>query len=251
MNEFYVGYQPKAPAGIRRRVVAVVLLLMIVAAVAGVVFSRSQRTLASATFEYGSPRTFEGLVQRDPYPMLLVKRPGHVSAGDDFSRYLLVATGKHGANQQLAGYGGASVRLSGQLIYRDNLTMLEVVSGSLTRIPGADTIVPESILIGTRSVVGEIVDTKCYLGVMNPGQGKVHRDCAARCISGGLPPALATRDFDGKPAMLLLADSANKPLPLSEFIDRVGQPVRVEGAVSKSGDMLLLQTRRAKINPLP
>jgi len=251
MNEFYVGYQPKAPAGIHRRIVAVVLLLMIVAGVAGAVFSRSQRTFASATFEYGSPRTFEGVVQLGPYPTLLVKRPGRVSADDEFSRYLLVATGKHGANQQLAPYDGAGVRLSGQLIYRDNLTMLELVSGSVTKIPGAHTTVPESILIGTRSLVGEIVDTKCYLGVMNPGQGKVHRDCAARCISGGLPPALATRDFNGKPAILLLTDSANKPLPLSEFIDRVGQPVRVEGAVSKSGDMLLLQTQRANITPLP
>jgi len=143
------------------------------------------------------------------------------------------------------------VRLSGQLIYRDNLTMLEVVNGSIAKVSGADTRVPEPALIGTRSLVGEIVDAKCYLGVMNPGEGKVHRDCAARCIAGGLPPALATRDFDGKPAMLLLVDSANRPLALTEFIDRVGQPVRVEGAVFRSGDMRFLQTRRARITPLP
>jgi hypothetical protein len=251
MNEFYVGYQPKAPAGIHRRIVAAVLLLMSVAVVAGVVFSRSQRTFAASTFEYGSPRTFEGIVQLDPYPMLVEKRPGQISPGDGFSRYLLVATGKHGANQELAGYDGASVRLTAQLIYRDNLTMLEVVSGSITRIPGADTTVPESILIGTRSLVGEIVDTKCYLGVMNPGQGKVHRDCAARCISGGLPPALVTRDLDGKSALLLLTDSANKPLPLAKFIDRVGQPVNVEGQVIRAGDILFLETDCSHITPLP
>ena len=40
---------------------------------------------------------------------------------------------------------------------------------------------------------GEIVDSKCYLGVMNPGEGTVHRDCAARCLSGGLPPMLVVR----------------------------------------------------------
>lgn len=251
MNEFYVGYQPKAPAGIHRRIFAVVLLLLVVAVISGAVFSRSQRTFASATFEYGSPRTFEGIVQLDPYPTLLVKRPGRVEGGDNFSRYLLVATGKHGANQELAGYEGASVRLSGQLIYRDNLTMLEVVTGTITKLPGADEHIAGPTLIGTRSLVGEIVDTKCYLGVMNPGHGKVHRDCAARCISGGLPPALVTRDFDGKPAMLLLTDSANHALPLSEFIDGVGQPVRIEGAVSKFGDMFLLQTQRSKIAPLP
>jgi len=251
MSEFYVGYQPKAPVGIHRRIMAVLVLLLLLAGVLAFVFTKSQRTFAASTFEYGSPRTFEGIVQLDPYPMLLVKRPGHVSAGDDYSRYLLVAAGKHGVNRELARYGDATVRLSGQLIYRDNFTMLEVVSGSITRTAGADTILPESVLVGTRSLIGEIVDTKCYLGVMNPGQGKVHRDCAARCISGGLPPALAARDLDGKPAMLLLTDSANKPLPLAEFIDRVGQPVRIEGSVLKSGDMLLLQTQRAKITPLP
>jgi hypothetical protein len=251
MNEFYVGYQPKAPAGIHRRIVAVVLLLMIVAVVAGVAFSRSQRTFAAATFEYGSPRSFEGAVQLDPYPTLLVRRPGRVASGDSFSRYLLVATGKRGANQELAGYDGASVRLSGQLIYRDNLTMVEIVSGSLARTSGGEAAVPEPVSLGMRSLVGEIVDTKCYLGVMNPGQGKVHRDCAARCISGGLPPALATRDLDGRPAMLLLTNSSNKALPLSEFIDRVGRPVRVEGVVSKLGDLLFLETQRVRITPLP
>ena len=29
---------------------------------------------------------------------------------------------------------------------------------------------------GEVTLAGEIVDSKCYLGVMNPGNGKVHRD---------------------------------------------------------------------------
>jgi hypothetical protein len=41
---------------------------------------------------------------------------------------------------------------------------------------------------------GEIVDTKCYLGVMTPGEDKVHRGCAVRCISRGVPPAFLVRD---------------------------------------------------------
>jgi len=31
---------------------------------------------------------------------------------------------------------------------------------------------------------GQIVDPKCYLGVMKPGEGKPHSDCAIRCIDG-------------------------------------------------------------------
>jgi hypothetical protein len=35
--------------------------------------------------------------------------------------------------------------------------------------------------LGEFDLVGEIVDSKCYLGNMNPGNGKVRRDCAVRC----------------------------------------------------------------------
>lgn len=39
----------------------------------------------------------------------------------------------------------------------------------------------------------EIIDPKCYFGVI-PGKGKIHRSCAIRCISDGIPPVLATTD---------------------------------------------------------
>ena len=47
---------------------------------------------------------------------------------------------------------------------------------------------------------------KCYLGVINPGNGKVHRDCAVRCLSGGVTPVFATNDFNGRPTILVLTD---------------------------------------------
>jgi len=46
MNEFYVGYLPKAPVGIARRIRAVVVLLFIFAAITAMVFARVQRTFA-------------------------------------------------------------------------------------------------------------------------------------------------------------------------------------------------------------
>jgi hypothetical protein len=58
------------------------------------------------------------------------------------------------------------------------------------------------------------VDTKCFLGVMHPATGKVHRVCAVRCLSGGAPPALLVRDEQGNSTALLLADSNDKPLNL-------------------------------------
>ena len=43
-------------------------------------------------------------------------------------------------------------------------------------------------------VKGEIVDPKCFFGVMKPGEGKPHKDCAIRCILGGIPPVLKVTD---------------------------------------------------------
>ncbi len=57
--------------------------------------------------------------------------------------------------------------------------------------------------LGAVTLTGEIVDTKCHLGVMNPGEGKVHRDCAVRCISGGAPP-VSGADQEGDTRLLLL-----------------------------------------------
>ena len=95
------------------------------------------------------------------------------------------------------------------------------------------------------------MDSKCYLGVMNPGSGKVHRDCAVRCISGGIPPIFVTNNFNGSPAILLLTDLHQKPLPKESFLKLVPQPVRIRGKVIKTGETLYLKTEPSAISPLP
>jgi hypothetical protein len=251
MNEFYVGYLPKAPAGIGRKIRAVVAFLLLIGAACAIAFAMVQRTFAPSAFEYGKDNAFEGVLEETPYPTLVVKRPGESAGETAYSRYLLVAGGKHGANAQTAGYGGKTVRLRGALIYRDNQTMIELVSGSISVLENTGQPREAVAKLGEFVLAGEIVDTKCYLGVMNPGNGKVHRDCAVRCLSGGIPPALVTRDLNGTPAILLLTDTQNNPLPREVFLRRVGQPVRIRGKVLRSGDTLFLKTEPKEISPLP
>ena len=66
-----------------------------------------------------------------PFPTLLVARPGEIGQQDKYSRYLLVAPGKHGADDLVAGFDGKQVRLQGQLIYREGGTMVEIAPGSI------------------------------------------------------------------------------------------------------------------------
>src|SRR5258705_2810987 len=129
MNEYYVGYLPKAPTGISRRVRVVVIALMVIAVVGAITFASVQRTFAPTMFEYGKQRSFEGIIERKTFPTLSVKRPGSPNSGS--SHYLLVAEGKHGADDEVSAFEGKSVRLKGTLIYRGNQTMIEVVRGSI------------------------------------------------------------------------------------------------------------------------
>jgi hypothetical protein len=83
------------------------------------------------------------------------------------------------------------------------------------------------------------VDSKCYLGVMKPGHLKPHRACAARCISGGVPPVLLVRDLEGSASYLLLADADGRAVN-SRVQDLVAEPVRIRGEVRRFDDLLVL-----------
>ena len=249
MNEFYVGYLPKAPPGVARRIRRVISALFVAGAVVAIGFASVQRAFAPAVFEFGEIRTFEGMIELKPFPSLLMSAPR--SQGTGPSRYLLVAAGKHGADEQIAAYADKTVRLRGTLIHRENQMMIELVRSSIS--PLAEGRQPQSATkdLGVFELTGEIVDSKCYLGVMNPGNGKVHRDCAVRCLSGGIPPMLATNDFRGAPAILLLTGRNQKPLPKDVILDLVARPVRVQGRVSQIGQTLFLETEPPAIFSLP
>jgi hypothetical protein len=227
---------------------AVVIALIAIAVIGAFTFAAVQRTFAPAIFEYGKQRSFEGIIERKPFPTLLVKRPGSPDFGS--SHYLLVAEGKHGADDEVAAFEGKSVRLKGTLIYRGNQTMIEVVRGSIAVEGTAEAPPAAEEMLGVFELNGEIVDGKCYLGVMNPGSGKVHRDCAARCLSGGVPILFATNNLRGEPAVLQLTDSGRKPLPKTAFLDHVGQPLRIKGTVVENGDTLVFQIDPSGISEL-
>ncbi len=202
MKEFYVGYLPKAPNGIARWMRAAVAFLLGLATLLALGFASVQRGFAPSVFEFGKARPFEGVIELNPFPTLVISKPPTEGGGS--SRYLLVAAGKHGADSQVESFAGQQVRLRGTLISRDNQTMVELVAGSISAIGNTRWAPATARDLGAFELTGEIVDSKCYLGVMNPGNGKVHRDCAVRCLSGGTPPLFATNDLNGAPATLLL-----------------------------------------------
>jgi hypothetical protein len=238
MNDFYVGYVPKAPTALARFVRKITIVLGLLAVTSALLFVVGQTQFANSAFEYGKLSSFKGIVVTRPFPTLLVTRPGEIGQQDKYSRYLLVAPGKHGADDLVAAFDGKQVRLQGQLIYRAGGTMVEVTPGSIAVIDSAPAVLETTRDLGTVTVTGEIVDSKCYLGVMNPGQGKVHRDCAARCLSGGIPPIFISTHGHGQ---LLLVGLDGRALGRDALREFIAEPIQIQGELLETGSTQLLK----------
>jgi hypothetical protein len=242
-DEFYIGWEDKAAPGIGRFIRKIVCLLLAVGLGGALVLAARQHTIGLSVFEWGNVKSFSGILKLAPYPHLLVPRSRTSGAQNEFSTYYLVAPFKHGLDRKnFSTLDDKTITLKGTLIYRGNQTMVEAIPDS---IKIADRQLPpptglETVSLGKQTFVGEIVDSKCYLGVMNPGQLIPHRDCAILCISGGIPPILFVRQKIGPPIYLLLASADNQPVN-QQVLDLVAEPVQITGDVERQGELLILR----------
>jgi hypothetical protein len=90
--------------------------------------------------------------------------------------------------------------------------------------------------------IGEIIGvaSEREVGAMNPGESKVHRDCAVRCISGGAPPAFLARDASGEVKILLLVGADGRALN-REVLRYVAEPLELSGHLLRAGSTLTLK----------
>jgi hypothetical protein len=224
---------------------AVVLLLALAVAL-GVILSLAQRTIGVSVFEWGKVKSFSGILKSQPYPHLLVPRPGASDGQAAFSSYYLVKPFKFGIDAETANrLDGSSVSLRGTLIYRGGQTMIEVVAEPIKQADGGEknlstAQIVSPVSLGEQTLIGEIVDSKCYLGVMNPGGLTPHRACAIRCISGGIPPVLLVRQSNGPALYLLLVSRDGKPVN-KQVLNLVAEPVSITGEVQRQGDLLIFR----------
>jgi hypothetical protein len=229
MSDFYIGYQPSAPAPLVRYARRVIVCLFVLAGAVACVLVIAQQPFAEAFFEYGEPRTFEGTVQVRPYPALLVMDP----ASRRIATYALVAPGKHGADDLVRAWDGKRIQLQGELIHRGGNNMIQIAPESIRAAAARPIPPPATEALGLQTITGEIVDTKCYLGVMNPGQGKVHRDCASRCLSGGIPAAIVVK-----------GELYYLPGDATFWKRHAGEMVTVQGMLIRRGGSLVLEDPR-------
>ena len=265
---FYVGYVDETPPGVSRFTRRAAIGLLLLAAVLGAVLALLLERFDEGVFEYGTVRDYEGELLVDPHPRLL-------TADGPAEGYLLVGVGKQALDVNgeprppWASSPSRRTGLSGTLIRNPEAAMLEVHSleipeGAAEAGPAVEPDAPaapaangspldsesvgpesEAATIVTRvrgqTLVGEIVDTKCYLGAMKPGRGKPHRDCASLCIRGGIPAALLVRTEGGERHLVHLLNPQGQPLG-RELLEWVGEPVEVWGTLRRRDNRLFLRT---------
>jgi hypothetical protein len=221
IDDFYIGYETPVPRQSRRLLFSVIALLFVLAVGLGGLLVAYQAPFADVVFAFGQREAFTGIVRIDPDPAL--ETPGE--------RVLLVGAGKHGATDVVRAFEGQPVRLEGALIRRGAQRMVEVAAASLTPVAKAMLESPNSKVtsFGEATLDGEIVDGKCFLGVMNPGEGTVHRDCARACLRGGLPPLFVVRTAGELVTMALVSVEGR---PMGERVASwAGRPVSITGQV--------------------
>jgi nitrite reductase/ring-hydroxylating ferredoxin subunit/DMSO/TMAO reductase YedYZ heme-binding membrane subunit len=235
-SDFYIGWQSKSAGRLSRYSRMFFAVVFAASSVLFFLAARFQNPIDPGTFEFGVERTFEGILMESPLPLLHVRG---MQSGSGMN-FLLVGSGKFGASQTVRGKDGHYIRFTGSLIHRNGVAMiefskpesLEVIGNTLEKLP-------QVISLGKSTLVGELVDTKCFLGVMRPATGKVHRGCAVRCLSGGAPPALLVRDEQGNSTAVLLAASNDKPLNIDWEL--AARSLEVQGSLEVHSGLPILR----------
>jgi hypothetical protein len=250
-DEFFIGYAPPMPPRLARFVSRIVIGLACVVLAWAVTVAAGHVPLEGGTFEFGHPQRFAGTIVERPYPALRLDEADQNAT----PWLLLVAPGKHGADELVRGFDGRHATLTGTRVRRGTHTMIEVEPASLVVYPGSDSRVTaaamraEALSDRPVEVRGEIVDSKCFLGVMVPGSGKTHKDCASLCLRGGIPAALYVRDQSGQSSVLLLTGTSGEPIG-AQALQVVGEAIDMRGTPQRQGGWLVLRTDPATWRPV-
>ncbi|MEM7184543.1 MAG: hypothetical protein AAF518_26840, partial [Spirochaetota bacterium] len=193
MDNFYIGWNgpptPEVGSTLKKVLLSLFCLLLPLA----FFLVNFQKPFSNAIFEFGNPKQFTGIYHSQPVPLLVAKD----------KTYLLVGYGKFGAKsimqniakQKKQSLEGKQITVKATLIAGDGKYLLELTDeeSSLQSISSAlpvEKATEKNQIKQIPNIQGEVIDPKCYFGVMKPGEGKIHKSCAIRCLSGGIPAVL-------------------------------------------------------------
>lgn len=249
-NDFYIGWMDKAPASYSKHIRKVLLFIACLVLIAAVILSQQQRKFSTASFEFGQLTEITGTYQQSPVPAIKIKTEQNVYENTTYMTIPLVGYGKFGAEGIIASLerenntrlDGKEIVIKGTLLYSDGKTLLQVDKNDkpLVRINHTlSTNQPAKQELGSVELKGEIIDPKCYFGVMKPGHGKPHRDCAIRCIEGGMDPVFYVRNEKGEANYYLILGADGRKIN-EQLKDYIAEPVSLKAKAVQVDDWTVL-----------
>lgn len=248
-KEFYIGYLPNAPEKTSRFIRNIIICIFLLMMAGGSFLAMRQRQFSSAVFEYGSNKVYTGIYSNTPIPSVRIINQKDTSGKLININIPLVGYGKHGAhnaiesfeNQNAVSLNNKLVTFKGDLIYGEGKILLSLNKDTpIMQVTETNNKPTETTFITDTTLKGEILDPKCYFGVMKPGLGKIHRECAIRCISGGIPPVFRTIGPANKYIYYLLLGKKGEPIN-QQVLPFVADQIQLKGSLFQWQNWMILQ----------
>jgi len=259
-GDFFVGWGTPVSQVLTRKSWRVALTFALLSISFAVLFVHEQRRVSPFQMDYDKVVVVKGWLTTQPVPMIRVADGQDDQGIPVYKDILLTDAGKFGASGTVSKVlNGATSRLVSVTGYisrkyahcgtdtvnceaactqcltgTNEFPVMEIGDAGVSafeKLPGASPFNAQAGQAGAPrkyvDIKGEIVDPKCYFGAMNPGEGKTHLGCAARCLSGGIVPLLHWKEADGDHFAILAGEHGEDlHATASRF---AGIPVKVSG----------------------
>lgn len=246
---FFIGYKP-VPTALRGFLMCASLGLVALAGLTAYWIATTQDDPAPGVFRFDYGRqSVTGVIELTPVAIL------HVTEGNDRipvgHTLMLSGPGKYGVMDRPAASQGQIVTVSGILLERGTMDMLQVAGNDDGLKPAQGTAeIPAPEDLGRWRLAGEICDGKCLAGAMRPGRGLAHKACANLCVSGGIPPVfVSTQPVEGSEFLMISGPDRTK-IPEAVFA-YMAQYISIEGRITRHGDLLVFAIEPETVKVLP
>ena len=120
-------------------------------------------------------------------------------------------------------------------------TLLVAALALLIALPGSASAKAKGMAKAAPTTMsGEVVDMGCYMG--HDAKGEKHKECATKCLNGGMPAGLLTAKGD----LILLVMDHDKPEALGEVKGMAAEMVEVTGEMMKKHGMKAMSVAAVK-----
>ena len=247
---FYIGWMAHAPKSFVRFIKRYLFFLLPVVMVLAALLALSQKKFGKGNFEFGTLTEIKGVYFDKPVPNIVLMNGKDIWGNENIMTVPLIGYGKHGAEEAIAdlvmekntSFNGKELTVKGTLLYNDGKLLMQIDKNDnpITKLSSlSSSFIPEKKDLGSLEIKGEIIDPKCFFGVMKPGEGKPHKDCAIRCILGGMPPMLLVRNEKNEANYYLIV-GANGEKMNDALKDFVAEPVALHAKAIQYNDWVVL-----------